>query len=95
MIQKQMTKYIGTKIVYGEPMSLEEYNIYRGWDMPLNEEPGTPGYLVEYTDGGPTRYYHGPDSIIRVVCKGTCKPWTVIKIIDNSVANKIIHRTSR
>ena len=34
--------------------------------------------------GGPVRYYHGPESITRVVCKGTCKDWTVIETIDNS-----------
>jgi len=45
--------------------------------------------------GGPTRYYHGPESITRVVCKGFCPAWTVIKVIDNSVANKKLQRTSR
>jgi len=34
--------------------------------------------------GGKTRYYHGPESISRVVCKGECPPWTVIKTIDHS-----------
>ena len=44
--------------------------------------------------GGPTRYYHGPESITRVVCKGTCEGWVVIKEYDNSVANKKLQRVS-
>jgi hypothetical protein len=33
-------------------MTLGEYNKYRGWDIPENEDPNKSGYLVEYTDGG-------------------------------------------
>lgn len=47
-----MQKYIGTKLVFANPMTLGQYNTYRGWEIPNNEEATTPGYLVEYTDGG-------------------------------------------
>jgi len=47
-----MQTYIGTKIVKLTPMTRSEYNAYRGWDLPKNEEGTDEGYLVEYTDGG-------------------------------------------
>ena len=47
-----MKKYIGTKIVNATPMSRVDYNEYRGWVLPANEEGSDEGYLVEYTDGG-------------------------------------------
>lgn len=33
-------------------MSRGDYNLYRGWDIPANEDPEDEGYLVEYRDGG-------------------------------------------
>ena len=33
-------------------MTRGEYNAYRGWEIPPNEDPNEPGYLVEYCDGG-------------------------------------------
>lgn len=47
-----MKLYIGTKIIKARPMNLGEYNKYRGWTLPGDEDPTTEGYLVEYTDGG-------------------------------------------
>lgn len=44
--------YEGTKRIYAEPMTRGEYNTYRGWETPADEDPTDPGYLVEYTDGG-------------------------------------------
>ena len=46
------TTYIGTKVVLAVPMTLGEYNAYRGWAIPALENPESPGYLVEYVDGG-------------------------------------------
>lgn len=47
-----MTTYIGTKLVKLLPMSRQEYNDYRGWTLPADEDGADLGYLVEYTDGG-------------------------------------------
>lgn len=47
-----MERYIGTKIVTAAPMNRAEYNVYRGWVLPANEDGADDGYLVEYTDGG-------------------------------------------
>lgn len=46
-----LKKYIGCKLVSGYPMNLGEYNKYRGWDIPNNENPDREGYLVIYSDG--------------------------------------------
>lgn len=46
-----MKKYIGTKMIEAEPMSMGEYNEYRGWSTSANENPADEGYLVEYRDG--------------------------------------------
>lgn len=40
--------FVGTKVVHAKPMTRGEYNDYRGWTIPANENPTDPGYLVEY-----------------------------------------------
>ncbi len=47
-----MQNYIGTKVINAKPMSRADYNTFRGWDLPANENGEDEGYLVEYTDGG-------------------------------------------
>lgn len=46
-----MKQYIGTKIIQAKPMNRGEYNKYRGWEIPNNENPEDEGYLVKYEDG--------------------------------------------
>lgn len=46
-----MKNYYGTKLVSARPMTLGEYNSYRGWLIPLEENPDAEGYLVEYARG--------------------------------------------
>ena len=48
---RNMKKYIGTKIIEATPMSRGEYNRYRGWTIPKDENPADEGYLVKYSDG--------------------------------------------
>lgn len=45
-----MQLFVGTKIVKARPMTRGEYNDYRGWNLPENENGEDEGYLVEYTD---------------------------------------------
>lgn len=45
-----MKKYIGTKVLMAKPMTRGEYNKYRGWTIPENENPDDKGYLVKYSD---------------------------------------------
>ena len=44
--------YEGTKRVHAKPMNRGDYNSYRGWEVPADENPADEGYLVEYVDGG-------------------------------------------
>lgn len=45
--------------------------------------------------GGPTRYYHGPGTTTRVVCKGTCEGWYVIKEYDSAISTKKLKKTRK
>jgi len=47
-----MEKHIGVKQVLMQPMNRADYNVYRGWDLPADEDGADEGYLVEYVDGG-------------------------------------------
>ena len=47
-----MKTYIGTKLVRMKPMNRADYNTYRGWTLPADENGADEGYLVEYLDGG-------------------------------------------
>jgi hypothetical protein len=44
-------KYIGVKLIEAEPMTRGEYNDFRGWIIPPNENPADGGYKVVYPDG--------------------------------------------
>jgi len=48
---ENLRRYIGSKIVDAAPLTLGEYNKFRGWEIPVNEDPATPGYIVQYPDG--------------------------------------------
>lgn len=48
---KEMKKFIGTKIIEAKPMNRGDYNKYRGWQIPDDENPADEGYLVKYSDG--------------------------------------------
>lgn len=46
-----MKKYVETKQIEARPMTRGEYNIYRGWQIPADEDPNDKGYLVKHSDG--------------------------------------------
>lgn len=46
-----MKEYIGTKMIQAKPMTRGDYNKYRGWQIPADENPEDEGYLVKYKDG--------------------------------------------
>ena len=58
-----MKTYIGTKIIGGEPMNLGDYNAYRGWTIPEDEDPKREGYLVkhdnDYESWSPKEVFEG------------------------------------
>lgn len=45
-----MDLYSGTKIIKAQPMSLGNYNIFKGWTIPENEDAASKGYLVGYSN---------------------------------------------
>lgn len=47
-----MDKFIGFKEIKARPMNRGDYNVYRGWKCPADENPDDDGFLVEYIDGG-------------------------------------------
>ena len=47
-----MEAFIGTKRINAKPMTRLEYNKFRGWELPDDENGDDAGMLVEYTDGG-------------------------------------------
>jgi len=47
-----MEQFIGVKLVNAKAMTLGEYNTFRGWNLPPDEDASTEGMLVEYVDGG-------------------------------------------
>lgn len=44
-------QYIGAKMIKARPMNRGDYNKYRGWNIPKDENPADEGYLVTYSDG--------------------------------------------
>lgn len=48
----KLLTFIGTKIINATPMNRLDYNIFRGWTLPEDENGSDAGYLVEYPNGG-------------------------------------------
>ena len=47
-----MKQYLGVKLINAKPMTRAEYNAFRGWTVPTDENAADEGFLVEYLDGG-------------------------------------------
>ena len=45
-----MKSYLGVKVLKAKLMTLGDYNAYRGWKIPANEDKEREGYLVQYSD---------------------------------------------
>lgn len=44
----EMKKYTGVKEILATPMNRKDYNDYRGWELPADENGDDEGFLVEY-----------------------------------------------
>ncbi len=51
-----MEKFMGTKTIWASAMTRAEYNKYRNWELPEDENGDDRGYIVEYVDGGPSNH---------------------------------------
>ena len=49
-ISEGMRMFVGTKAIKAGEMSRGDYNRYRGWEVPADEDPTDEGFLVEYLD---------------------------------------------
>ena len=47
-----MKQFIGVKLINAKPMTRLQYNNFRGWVLPNDENGADKGFLVEYLDGG-------------------------------------------
>jgi len=56
-----MKHYIGIKEINAKPMNRLDYNNFRGWELPADENGDDEGYLVECIDSGKanTKEYKG------------------------------------
>lgn len=45
-----MKHYMGFKLIKAEPMTRGDYNEYRDWKIPADENPLDEGYIVWYSD---------------------------------------------
>ena len=46
-----MKQFIGVKLITAKPMTRLQYNNFRGWVLPNDENGADKGFLVEYLDG--------------------------------------------
>ena len=44
----ELEDYLGVKLISACPMNLGDYNNFKGWKIPENEDPTKLGYLVKY-----------------------------------------------
>lgn len=51
-----MQKYLSVELILAKPMNRQDYNDYRGWTLPENENGDDDGYLVEHVDGGQSNH---------------------------------------
>jgi hypothetical protein len=60
-MKEDMKRFIGIKFVNAKPMTRGDYNEFRGWVVPPDEDGSDEGFLVEYVDGGKanTKEYNG------------------------------------
>lgn len=91
-----MKKYIGTKEINAIPMNRQEYNDFRGWKLPDDEDGADEGYLVEYVDGGKanTPQYNGyvswsPKDVFERAYKSIETPLDRMYIEHNELLDKL------
>lgn len=49
-MSNEMKYAIGVKLVQFKQMTLGDYNAFKGWNIPENEDPNREGYMVKYSD---------------------------------------------
>jgi hypothetical protein len=78
-----MKKYIGVKEIIAKPMTLGEYNEYRGWTIPDREDTNANGFLVEYVQSEESPNVNHPDH------KG-CISWSPADVFEDAYSEESI-----
>lgn len=71
---KNFKTYIGTKEITAMPLTKEQYNYFRGYKNPVNEDPKEKGYLVQYLDGGKPNHPDIPNYV----------SWSPVHVFDKA-----------
>ncbi|PVE25421.1 DUF2829 domain-containing protein [Microvirga sp. KLBC 81] len=90
--------YYGTKRIIAVPMTRAEYNAYRGWTVPADENPNDEGCLVEYTDGDRSNHPNHAGYISwspKDVFEASYQPFTALSFGHAIEALKVGHRVAR
>ncbi len=61
-----MCSYSVTKPLDAKPMGWLEYNAFRGWDLPDDEDGSEDGYLVIHSNSGFTAWM--PKDVFEAMC---------------------------
>jgi len=77
MSEKEKVIYVGSKVIFPEPMTRKEYNDFRNWEVPEDENPDDEGYLVEDCDGGESNVANREGYV----------SWSPKGVFDNSYQN--------
>ncbi|MGL4569043.1 MAG: Gp49 family protein [Fusobacteriaceae bacterium] len=74
-----MEKYLGVKVIEATPMTRGDYNIFRGWKLPADENGADEGYKVIYNNDGIPYISWSPKEVFTKA---------YIKIGDNKINNE-------
>lgn len=94
-----MQRFIGVNLVNAKPMTRQEYNDFRGWTLPADEDGSDKGYLVEYVDGGKanTDAFSGyvswsPEDVFAKACR-LCSGLSFGDVVNALKAGRRVGRT--
>lgn len=93
-----MQDFYGTKRISARPMTRAEYNAYRNWTLPADEDGSDTGYLVEYHDGGQKNHANHEGYISwspSAVFENAYQPVTALSFGHALQAMKDGHRVAR
>lgn len=74
-----MEKYLGVKVIEATPMTRGDYNIFRGWKLPTDENGTDDGYKVIYNNDGIPHISWSPKEVFEK---------SYMKIGDNKIDNE-------